>query len=526
VLALGLTAGVTAVPAFAVDAAPLAVPGLEVVDYSARGSGAGSITVDWRDPSTIPGTPAVTGYTVHAFSPDGVTEIIKRLADTAATQETTTFTGLVPGDIYRIEVAARTADGTGAPSVISRVKAAAHVVPTATATTLRRANPDGKYAPLITSVNGDFGVHLDPVAGLTPTAEIHYTTDGSAPSLKSRIFVPGVTPSIQIRQDTTVRWVVQDSGNVVGPQGHRFFDVVESPNPAPQITKLAAAAVSGAVDVTWNRLPADGENPVTGYRVQAYTGTSDDVATGIRVGDPITVAQPTDLTATEVVRRIPGLTNGTPYKFTVAARYGSLFTNESALSAAIAPLAAAAANAGPDASVQRGQAVTLDGSASQRVTSYQWTQLRPRTTNPDGTTSQDPLLSLTGATTARPSFQFPKKTSATSDDNAFQFRLTTTHTSADGTTFVRSDLVQVTHQADAVAATRTRWRGGDELAGTGTQENARLSFHSGSQAGPVVATATVRDGAWTVPGSDAQPTGGVLYVWSDHGYVGEIAVTP
>jgi hypothetical protein len=338
--------------------------------------------------------------------------------------------------------------------------------------------------------------------------------------------VPRVTPSIQIRQDTTVRWVVKDSGNVVGPAGQRFFDVIESTNPAPELATVAAAAVGGAVDVTWDRLPTDGENPVTGYRVQAYTGTSEDVATGIRVGDPIMVAQPTDAAATEVVRRVPGLTNGTPYKFTVAARYGSLFSNESPLSVAVAPVAPAGANAGPDQSVLRGQTVTLDGSASQRVTSYQWTQVRPRTTNPDGTNSQDALLTLTGATTARPTFQFPTKSSATSDDNAFQFRLTTTHTNADGTTFTRADLVQVSQQADAVVATETRWRFGDVIVGTGTQENARLSFHSGSPAGPVVATTTVNDGEWAVAGTNTQPTGGVLYVWSDHGFVGEIAVTP
>ena len=144
--------------------------------------------------------------------------------------------------------------------------------------------------------------------------------------------------------------------------------------------------------MTWNKLPADGDNPVTLYRVQAYTGTSVDVATGVRVGDPVNVAQPTDAAATEVVRRMAGLTNGTTYKFSVAARYGTVFSNESALSAAVAPEPAAAANAGPDQSVLRNRIVTLDGSASPKVTSYQWTQIRPRVTNPDGTTLPGPAV--------------------------------------------------------------------------------------------------------------------------------------
>ena len=495
-------------------------------EYSALGAGAGSITVNWDDAAGTPGTPAVTGYTVRAVSADGVDEVGKRLPNTAATKESATLTGLVAGDIYSIEIAAKSVAGEGTPSVISRVKASPHIVPTASATTLRKPSADGKYAPLVTGTNGDFGVHLDPVVGLTPTAEIHYTVDGSTPTLNSPTFVPGVTPSLQIRQDTTLRWIVKDSGNVVGPQGEKHFDIIESSNPAPVITKVAAAPVSGAVDVTWGKLAADGENPVNAYRVQAYTGSSVDVATGVRVGDPVTVAQPADATATEVVRRMLGLTNGTPYKFSVAARYGTVFSNESALSDAVAPEAAAAANAGPDQTVLRGRIVTLDGTASPKATGYQWTQIRPRITNANGTTYQDPLLTLTGATSAKPTFRFPVKSSVKSDDDSFQFRLTTTHTNADGTTFTRFDLVDITQRPDAVAATRTRWRVGDNLTGTGSQEGARLAFHSGSHTGPQVAVGIVTNGAWSVPGTNTQPTGGKFYVWSDHGYVGEITVTP
>ena len=68
-----------------------------------------------------------------------------------------------------------------------------------------------------------------------------------------------------------------------------------------------------------------------------------------------------------MVRRITGLTNGTTYRFTVAARYGTVFSNESALSAAVAPEAAAGANAGADQTALRGRTVTLDGSASTKV---------------------------------------------------------------------------------------------------------------------------------------------------------------
>ena len=487
--------------------------------YSAKGAGAGSITADWQAATPIPGAPTVDAYTVRAVSLDGVDEKGKRLP---ADARSTTITGLTSGDIYSVEIAAKSAAGEGTPSIISRVRAADHVVPTATASTLRRPNAAGQYAPLVTAPAGDFGVHLDPAPGILG-AEVHYTVDGSTPTLQSRTFTPG-DPSLQIRQDTTLRWIVVDSGNVVGPLGQQLFDIVESDTetqPAPVISTVAAAPVSGAVDVTWPRLA---DPVVNAYRVQAYTGDSADIATGVRVGELVNVAQPADAAVTDVVRRLIGLTNGTPHKFSVAARYGTAWSTESALSAAVAPEAAAGANAGADQSALRGRTVTLDGSASTKVASYAWTQVRPAAVAPS--TYRDPIVTISGATTAKPTFRFPTKTSAASDDGTYQFRLTTTHTNPDGTTFTRADLVDVREMRDAVAASRTRWRAGDNLVGTGSQENSRLSFHSGSHTGPVVATAIVTGGAWTVPATNAQPTGGKFYLWSDYGYVGELTVTP
>lgn len=243
-------------------------------------------------------------------------------------------------------------------------------MPTASATTTRQPNGDGKDNPLVTNANGDFGVQLDPVLGLLD-AEVHYTTDGSTPTLKSPTFVPGESPSLQIRQDTTVKWVVVDSGNIVGPAGSKFFDIVESTNPAPRSTGVTAAPVSGAVDVVFKRLT---DATVNQYRVQAY----DDPGI-VRIGTLVAIAQPT--TGDTVTRRITGLTNGTKCKLAVAACYGTVYSNESALSAAVAPTAASAAVAGPDQTVLRGRPFTLDGGNSPEATSYSWTQIRPTTNN-------------------------------------------------------------------------------------------------------------------------------------------------
>ena len=477
-------------------------------EYTAKGAGAGSLQVGWQAGSTVPGAPAITGYSVRAVR--GEDEVGKRLG---ADARSTTLTGLVAGEIYSVEIAAKSAAGEGVPAVVSRVRAATHVVPTATATTLRRPNADGKYAPLVTSPNGDFGVHLDPVAGLLD-AEVHYTVDGSTPTLSSPTFVPGVSDSLQVRQDTTLRWIVVDSGNVVGPMGSQFYDIVEAAQAPPSITAVAAAPVAGAVDVTFARLT---DPSVNAYRVQAYDSTGT-----VRVGDPLNAAQPT--TGDTVVRRMTGLTNGTAYTFTVAARYGTVWSTESAPSAPVAPEAPAAANAGPDQSVLRGRTVTLDGTASAKVTSYSWVQIRPRDTV---TLYQDPLLTLTGATTAKPNFRFPVKSSPTSDDGVYTFRLTTTHTAADGTTTQRSDLVDVKEQRDVVVATEARWRAGNplRLTGTGSQENAQLTFRDATVNGAVIGTAVVTGGAWTAPAAVVNLSNGSIYVWSDHGFVGTIQTT-
>ena len=86
---------------------------------------------------------ALPGDRVHlpAASADGAYEVGKRLPNTAATEEITTLNGLVAGEVYSIDIVAKSAAGEGTRSVISRVKAATHLVPTATATTLRKPTP-------------------------------------------------------------------------------------------------------------------------------------------------------------------------------------------------------------------------------------------------------------------------------------------------------------------------------------------------------------------------------------------------
>ncbi|WP_298460353.1 chitobiase/beta-hexosaminidase C-terminal domain-containing protein [uncultured Cellulomonas sp.] len=488
--------------------------------YTGKGAGDGRIEVTWDEGTTLPGAPAITGYEVVAVRAVGSGMDAGGIVRTHADGRGATVEGLSAGKIYSVEIASRSGSGVSAPSTM-RIRAADHIAPTASATTVRVPNAQGKYLPLVTNINGDFGVHLDPVPGLLD-AEVHYTVNGSVPTLTSPTFVPGESPSLQITQDTTVRWIVVDGGNIVSEPESAFFDIVEATNPAPDGVTAAPTAASGVIDVTFNRLA---DATVAAYRVQTYdeTGT-------VRVGTPVSIAQPAD--GETVTRRVTGLTNGRNYTFTVAARYGTSWSVESAHSAPVAPQAAAKADAGPDQTILRGRQFVLDGGMSPRAVTYQWTQLRPAATA-NGGLPQDPQLDLnpdlrgtqstTGASeNSTLTLRAPLMTGPVSDHN-LQFRLTTTH--EDGT--VKNDVVQIVLQADTVVVEDNRWRVGDEIGGTGSQENATLTILNGSATGPQIGQAIVSSapGEWQYPGGTPAAIGGTLYIWSDYGFSAPVTVT-
>jgi hypothetical protein len=488
--------------------------------YTAKGAGPGAIDVTWGTGSTLPEAPGITGYEVTAIRSVSTGLDAGGVVRTAADGRSATVEGLTAGEIYDVEIASRSGAGDSKPAVM-RVKAAPHITPEATASTLREPNADGKYLPLTRNANGDFGVQLDPVPGLLD-AEVHYTTDGSTPTITSDTFVPGESESLEIMQDTTVKWIVVDGGNIVGPVGSKLFDIVDTTNAAPVIDDALtkAAPISGAVDVIFNRLT---DATVTTYRVQAYNE-----AGTVRVGTPIAIAQPTG--GDTVLRRMTGLKNGTYYRFTVAARYGTVWSNESALSAPVAPVAGSAALAGPDQTLLRGRPLVLDGGESPKALTYTWTQIRPTAVN-NGGLPQDPAFDLnpglagiqatTGPKpTATLNLTTPLLTTPTSDHN-LQFRLNTTH--SDGVS--RSDIVDITLQPDTVVADEVRWRAGDEIGGTGSQENAQLNLLNGSATGAVIGQPFVTNGEWTFAGGTPALLNSRIYVWSNYGFTGTITTT-
>ena len=86
---------------------------------------------------------------------------------------------------------------------------------------------------------------------------------------------------------------------------------------------------------------------------------------------------------------------------------------------------------------------------------------------------------------------------------------------------------KVTRRGDRTDPDRSevRWRAGDEIGGTGSQENATLTLLNGSATGPLIGRAVVTNGEWEYPGGTPAALNSKIYVWSNYGYTGTITVT-
>jgi hypothetical protein len=152
----------------------------------------------------------------------------------------------------------------------------------------------------------------------------------------------------------------------------------------------------------------------------------------------------------------------------------------------VADVVVPSADAGPDQTVVRGTAVRLNGGASTGASTFAWTQLQA---------AGDPAVTLTGATTATPSFTFP----AYSKPLTFQLTVTGPGGSA-------TDTVSVAPKPDPLTVT-ARYRTGTKqwiITGTATLLSPAntVTVHVGSTlSGAVIGAPAPVDpatGAWTV----------------------------
>jgi len=272
-------------------------------------SGNAEATVSWTAPSN--GGVPITSYVVIPYN-SGVPQTPVTFNSSNTMQ---TVTGLTNGTMYTFTVAATNAVGTGVQSVESNP-----VVPATV--------PD---APLIGTATA--GTEQATVSWTTPASDggsaiIAYSVtpyiDGVA---QPAVFFAGTATTQTVTglsNDTTYRFRVQ-AVNGVGTSGQSGASnsVTVTPAVAGAPTIGTASAGNGEATVSWTAPAFDGGSPITGYEVTPYIGT---------VAQTATVFDSTDTTQT-----VTGLTNGTTYKFTVAAVNELGFSGQSAKSNAVIP---------------------------------------------------------------------------------------------------------------------------------------------------------------------------------------------
>lgn len=170
------------------------------------------------------------------------------------------------------------------------------------------------------------------------------------------------------------------------------------------------------------------------------------------------------------------------------------------------PAPSPTADAGPDQTARRGATVALDGSRSTLVDTYAWTQV------------SGPSVTLTGATTARPSFTMPLMALPTSTTGAnpgyatsatpVVLRLTVTGQGVQQA----SDEVTVSPRSEALTVDAAEYRTGNEWRVSGTSDvlaGQRVAVVLGSAlTGRVLGFANVDAvGAWSFRGSGAVAPG-------------------
>lgn len=459
---------------------------------------AGGVKLTWTPATAIPGTPAITGYRVHAVSQTvsatgEQVEIGKRINNPAATG--TTITGLLPTDSYNLEVASTSSVGQTFPPDVTRP--VTDVIPP----TVSATPPGGSYAVaqnLTLSANE---------AG----SQIYYTTDGTDPVLGDILSdtAAGYTGPIAVTADTTLRYAAFDPAGNVSIIGEGIYTITNTPVPATPTFTTTSVGV-GSVTLSW----ADADPSITGYAVQIYDG-----AGTAKIGTPLAT------TATTLTLTAPDVTADTPYQFTVVANNANGSSAESAKAGPLTPLGAVIANAGPDQIVVRrttATAVTLTGAGSTTAgATYSWEQVLVSATDPDKVT-------LTGSTTLSPTFTLPVYAYPMMN-KPLTFRLTVT--TADGS---RTDDVLVTPKPDTVAIATARWKSGDfRVTGGGSVVGATIKVHKGSLAGPVLGSTLVTAGPPPVfslrQTNAAAPGTNPLTIWIESsvgGTAGPFTVTP
>ena len=261
---------------------PASAPGAPTnitVDPSAA---AGAVTVGWTAPASTGGSP-ITGYVLTA-SPGGATR------NAAADATSLSFDGLTNGTTYRFTVGAINDVGT------THSAQSAEVVPYTV--------PDAPTAVTGTPGNGAVTVSWTAPAGNGGRAVTGYTVT-TAPGGATKQ-VDGSTTSVLVdglTNGSPYTFTVFATNDRGAGAASAASDAV-TPHTVPGApTNVQGTPGDGTVTLTWEAPASTGGNPISEYVVTASPGGAEKKVNG----DALTAV-------------VDGLTNGTPYTFTVGAK--------------------------------------------------------------------------------------------------------------------------------------------------------------------------------------------------------------
>ena len=259
---------------------PATVPGAPTGASALAGNA--SAVVSWTAPASDGGS-AITGYTVTS-SPGALT-----CTTTGAT--TCTVNGLTNGTPYTFTVTATNAIGTGSASAPSTAVTPQGGVPGApTGVTATAGNASALVSWAAPTNNGGSAI-----TGYTVTSSpgaLTCTTTGATTCTVSGLTNGTPYTFTVTATNTNGTGVPSAPSTAVTPAG---------PPGAP--TGVSGTAGNGSVSVSWTAPGSDGGSAITGYTVTSSPGSF----TCSSASSPCTVS---------------GLTNGTPYTFTVTATNG------------------------------------------------------------------------------------------------------------------------------------------------------------------------------------------------------------
>jgi alpha-tubulin suppressor-like RCC1 family protein/Tol biopolymer transport system component len=293
-------------------------------------------TVTWTAPSSDGGS-QISSYTVTS-SVGGFSVTVNGNVTTA------TVTGLTNGTSYRFQVAATNAVGTGPKSALSNT-----VVP--------RTVPGAPTNVAATAGNASATVSWTAPASNGGSAITGYTVTSSPGGLTRTVNGTTTSTSVTGLTNGTSYTFTVVATNAAGSSTPSAPSNAVTPRTVPGApTNVVATAGNGQATVTWNPPASNGGSTITGYTVTSNVGASSVTVDGN--------------TTTAVVT---GLTNGTSYRFRVAATNVVGTGTPSAFSAAVVPAGLPAAPTGVTAIAGNASATvswTAGSNGGSAITSY------------------------------------------------------------------------------------------------------------------------------------------------------------